>query len=58
MLACGDDAAEESFEAVELGAEQTAPPIDCRPVRRPECSLWNDRACFSVPPECALPRAQ
>lgn len=55
-IACGDDAAER-FEAGELGAEQAAPPAgDCRPVRRPNCSAWNDRACFNVPPECALPR--
>ena len=54
-LACGDDAAELEPEAGELGAEQTAPPaaLDCRPVRRANCSAWNDRACFNVPPECA-----
>ncbi len=57
---CGDDAGDadelgrDSVEPVQL--EQTeAEPIDCRPVRMPDCSSWNDRACFHVPHDCAAP---
>lgn len=47
---------EELGELGELEAEQIeAKPIDCRPVRFANCAnAWNDRACFYVPPECAI----
>ena len=41
----------------ELEQPQAAPPLDCRPVRFPNCSHpWNDRACFTVPSECSVSR--
>lgn len=59
VLACGDDAGELGPELGGAELEQAAPPVDCRPVRRPNCAnAWNDRACFSVPAECANARAR
>lgn len=59
LLGCGDDAGAELAELDEPAAVQLeqATPLDCRPVRMPDCSLWNDRACFHVPPECAVSAA-
>jgi hypothetical protein len=57
LFGCGDagaELAELDEEPATLELEQAA-PVDCRPVRVPQCSHpWNDRACFHVPPECAV----
>lgn len=52
----GEDGGEEldTLDPAE-GGELTAPQLDCRPVRLPDCwSAWNDRECFRVPEECAV----
>lgn len=58
LVACAGGDADELQGDDELEQHELEQVVDCRPVRLENCAnAWNDRACFRVPPECAISRA-